>query len=79
MRHMHHFYEASENNLRSRLALMYRARVSAIHRAAEKEDVLGNRASGVRGSRKPSFRREVFSETSRGKGHERRAEALFTL
>ena len=29
------------------------ARLTSIHRAAEKEGVLGNRASGVRGSRKP--------------------------
>ena len=65
MRHMHHFYEASENNLRSQLALMYRARVSAIHRAAEKEDVLGNRTSGVRGSRKPSFRRGLLGNLER--------------
>jgi hypothetical protein len=38
-------------------------RVASIHRAAEKEGVLGKWASGLWGSRKSSFRRCRFSET----------------
>jgi hypothetical protein len=40
-----------------------RGAVISIHRAAEKEGILGNQASGIRGSRKLGFRYQVFSET----------------